>query len=172
MYGQVIKNIFRFIVFVLLQVLLLNKINFLGYLSPYLYVLFILLLPFETPGWALLVFSFLTGMTIDLFSGTSGLHAAAATFTGVIRPLAIKIVGEKPSYDITSQPGIRDMGVKWFLQYIIILVFIHHFVLNLLEVFSFHEFFQTLFRAVLSSVFTILTIFFIQTVFISQKRNA
>src|SRR5512135_3327450 len=115
MYGQVIKNIFRFIVLVLVQVLLLNKINFLGYLSPYLYVLFILLLPFETPGWALLVLSFLTGLTIDLFSGTPGLHAAASTFTGAVRPLAIKLVGEKPGYDITSQPGTRDMGLKWFL---------------------------------------------------------
>jgi rod shape-determining protein MreD len=171
MYGLVIKNILRFIALVLVQVLLLNKINFLGYLSPYLYILFILLLPFELYGWALLLIAFTTGLTVDFFTGTPGLHAAAATFAGFIRPLVIKLVGEKPDYDITSQPGISDMGTKWFIPYTISMVTIHHLVLNLLEVFSLNEFGQTLLRTIISSIFTILAIFLVQSVFQGKKER-
>jgi rod shape-determining protein MreD len=171
MYGVVTKNIVRFFVLILVQVLPLNKINFLGYLSPYLYILFILLLPFELKGWALLLLSFVTGLTVDFFSGTPGLHAAAATFAGFIRPLVIKLVGEKPEYDTTSQPGIRDMGTKWFIPYVITMVTIHHLVLNLLEVFSLNELVQTLLRTIISSIFTILSIIIVEYVFIPKKEK-
>lgn len=78
----VVTNIFRFIALVLIQVLIMNKVNFYGFLNPYIYILFILLLPFETPGWLLLVLSFSMGLTVDLFSGTLGLHAASSVFAG------------------------------------------------------------------------------------------
>lgn len=70
-----LRVIIRFFFYVLLQVLVLNHIRFGGYANPYLYVLFILMLPYEMPGWLLLVISFIMGYTIDLFSATPGIHA-------------------------------------------------------------------------------------------------
>lgn len=167
----VVINITRFLLLILLQVLVLNKINFYGFLNPYVYILFIFLLPFETPGWLLLSLSFLLGVTVDLFSGTLGLHAAASVFTGFVKPGVVKLVGEKPEYDITTQPTLREMGFKWFLAFSATMTFLHHLALNFIDVFSFKEFLQTLLRVFLSSAFTLLFILILQYIFTSRKEK-
>ncbi len=165
----VFQNIIRFLLLVLLQVLLLNKINLYGYLNPFVYILFILLLPFETPGWLLLVLSFITGFTIDIFSGTPGLHTAATVLAGFARPAVIKLVGEREEYDASMYPSLQNMGLKWFLTYTVILVFLHHAALNFLDVFSFTEFFRTLLRIIISTAFTVLFIILLQYIIVSRK---
>jgi hypothetical protein len=168
----VLANIARFVLLLMLQILVFNRIDFYGFLNPYIYILFILLLPFETPGWLLLLLSFITGFSVDLFNGTLGLHAAASVFAGFARPAIVKLVGEKPDYDITTQPTLREMGFKWFLAYAATLTFLHHLALNFIDVFSFREFWQTFLRVILSSVFTLLFILIIQYIFTSRKERS
>lgn len=165
----VLINIVKFVALVLIQVLIMNKINFYGYLNPYVYLLFILLLPFETQGWLLLLLSFGMGITVDLFSGTLGLHAASSVFAGFMRPVIIKLVGEKPEYDITTQPKLQQMGLKWFGAYALLMVFAHQLFLNMLDVFSFDEFWQTLLRVIASSLLTFLFIMLLEYIFAARK---
>jgi len=165
----VVTNIFRFIALVLIQVLVMNKIDFYGFLNPNIYILFILLLPFETPGWLLLVLSFSIGITVDLFSGTLGLNAASSVFAGFMRPFIIKFVGEKPEYDITTQPKLQQMGLKWFMAYAMLMIFAQTLFLNILDVFSFNEFWQTLLRVIVSSLFTFLFIMLFEYIFTPLK---
>jgi len=168
----VFNNIIRFVTLVLIQVLIMNKIDFYGFLNPYVYILFILLLPFETPGWLLLLLSFLIGLTVDVFSGTLGLHAASSVFAAYVRPIIIKLVGEKPEYDITTQPKLQQMGLKWFIAYALLMILAHHLFLNLLDVFSFNELWQTLLRVVVSSLFTFLFIMLFEYIFAPKKVKA
>ena len=163
-------NIVRFVVLVLLQVLLLNKINLGGYLNPYVYVLFIILLPFETPGWLLLLSSFFLGLSIDLFSGTIGIHTAAATFMGYTRPFVSRIIGSKKEYEPGINPGINDLGFIWFLTYSLILVFLHHFLFFFLEVFRIQEFFTTMWTVILSTLLSTLLIILIDFLFKKNTR--
>jgi hypothetical protein len=165
-------NIVRFFLLLVLQVLVLNRISFYGFLNPYAYILFILLLPFETPGWLLLLLSFASGLAVDLFSGTIGLHASASVFAGFVKPGIVKLVGEKPEYDITTQPTLREMGLKWFFAYAATMTFLHHLFLNFIDVFSFREFWQTLLRVILSSAFTLLFILLIEFIFTSRKEKS
>lgn len=167
----VLSNILRFVAVVLIQVLVMNKINFYGFLNPYIYILFILLLPFETPGWLLLLLSFLTGLTVDIFSGTLGLNAASSVFLGFVRPMVIKFVGEKPEYDITTQPQLQQMGLKWFIAYALLMIFAHHLFLNMLDVFSFDEFWQTLLRVIVSTLFTFIFIMLYEYIFAPKKEK-
>ncbi|MEI6061519.1 MAG: rod shape-determining protein MreD [Bacteroidota bacterium] len=167
----VFNNIFRFIFLVLIQVLFMNKINFYGFLNPYIYILFILLLPFETPGWLLLLLSFFIGLTVDLFTGTLGLHAASSVFAGYVRPAIIKLVGEKPEYDITTQPQLQQMGLKWFIAYALLMTIAHQLFLNMLDVFSLDEIWQTLLRVLVSSLFTFLFIMLFEYIFAPRKEK-
>ena len=167
----VVVNIARFFLLILLQVLVLNRISFFGFLNPYVYILFIFLLPFETPGWLVLILSFITGLSVDAFTGTMGLHTAAAVFAGFIKPGVVKLVGEKPDYDITTQPTMREMGFKWFLAYAATMTFLHHLALNFIDVFNFSEFWQTLFRVILSSIFSLIFILLLQFIFTSRKEK-
>ena len=163
-----IKNIVRFIVLVAVQVMVLNKIQFLGYLNPYLYILFILLLPFNTPPWLLLTSGFVLGLSVDFFTNTLGMHAAATVFIAFLRPYIIRLVSSQEEFEPTQSPGIKDMGFTWFFSYSLLLVLAHHLFYFYLEVFRLNELGTTFFRAVLSSAFTMLLM--IVSMYIFRKR--
>ncbi len=164
------KNILRFIILLLIQVLILNHIHFSGYINPYLYVLFILLLPFQTPHWLLLVAAFLMGISVDLFSNTPGMNAAASVFMAYIRPGVIRLLESGKNYEAGMTPGIRDLGFRWFFSYSLILILAHHFLLFYLEIFRLSEFFTTFSRVVLSTIFTLILVIITQYLFHTGKK--
>jgi rod shape-determining protein MreD len=82
MINSIIRYFIIFIILILLQVLLFNNIQFSGYINPYVYIMLILLLPVEIPAWSLLLISFFTGLTVDFFTGTPGMHASATLLSG------------------------------------------------------------------------------------------
>ena len=152
------RNIIRFIVLVLVQILVLNNIQISGYIVPNFYVLFILLMPFETPRWLLLPVAFALGISIDLFAQTPGMHAAATVFIAFLRPWVLEMSSPRDGYESGTFPRLYYYGFQWFLRYTVILVLAHHFVLFYIEVFRFTEFFSTLLRVLLSSLFSIILI--------------
>jgi rod shape-determining protein MreD len=142
----------------LLQILVLNHINLGGFINPYIYVLFLLILPFEIPGWALLLVSFGTGFTIDWFSHTAGMHTFTCTLVGYLRIHILKMFAPRDGYESGIQPNARFMGFNWFIRYATVIVVVHHFVLFFVESFTFHLFFATLLRIILSSIATLVII--------------
>ncbi len=170
MINEVIRNILRFLFLVLLQVLILNNIQLSGYLNPFLYVLFILMLPFQTPKWLVLVLAFVLGISVDMFSDTGGLHAASSVLMAFLRQPILKLISPREGYDVMQKPTIQQFGFGWFFSYAGILVFVHHLFLFYMEVFHFAEFFSTFFRVILSSIFT-LTLVFISQFFFSKHKT-
>ncbi|MBI4947594.1 MAG: rod shape-determining protein MreD [Bacteroidetes bacterium] len=170
MINEIIKNIIRFLFLVVFQVLILNNIQLSGYLNPFLYILFILMLPFQTPNWLMLVLAFTIGISIDMFSDTGGLHAAASVFMAFLRNPILKLIAPRDGYDVVQKPTIQQFGFGWFFSYTGILVFVHHFFLFYMEAFHFTEFFSTFFRVILSSIFT-LTLVVIGQLFFSNSKS-
>jgi rod shape-determining protein MreD len=164
-----LKNIGRFFFLVFFQILILNNIQFSGYITPYFYIYFILLLPFETPRWLLLSAAFLLGITIDIFSNTPGLNAAACVLMAFIRPFLITSISSGTEFMIGTHPSLKNQGLKWFAYYSVILVLCHHFALFYLEIFRFSEFFHTFLRVLLSSAFTLLLVFISEYLFYSRE---
>ncbi len=159
----VLQNIFRFILLVLTQVLVLNNIQFLGFINPYIYILFILSLPVLTPRWFSLILAFALGLTIDMFLNTMGMHAFTAVLIAFLRNGVIKLFtsleeGNNPT------PSFHTFGVSAYIKYVVLLVFIQHFILFYLEAFTFTNFWFTLVKIILSSVVTILLILGIQSI--------
>ncbi|MCD6202630.1 MAG: rod shape-determining protein MreD [Bacteroidales bacterium] len=157
-----INHLFRytllFIILVLVQILILDNLQISSFVVPFLYVLFILMLPFEIPGWLLLLMAFFTGFVMDLFEHTYGIHTSATLLMAWFRPGVLKLIAPQDGYVPNSEPMIRDYGFSWFMKYSVILVFLHHAILFYFEVFTFHHFFTTLFRVFISSFFTIFLI--------------
>jgi len=164
-----VRNIVRFVLLVLLQVLVLNNMNLMGYMNPYVYILFILLLPADISGSLLLILAFLTGLTVDFFGNTLGLNAAATVLMAFARPGILNVFFKNIEFGQGEEPGISKMGVGKFLRYTFVLVVIHHTAFFFLEVFSFAEFGETLYRIGISSVFSTLIIFIL--VFLFGKRK-
>lgn len=154
----IIRNIVRFLVVILFQVLVMDNVMINGYLIPQIYLLFILLMPFETPRWAQLLSGFLLGMGIDLFLNTPGMHTFATVAVAFVRPYFLNLLAPRDGYEPDSYPRIHYYGFLWFLKYTLVIVLIHHFVLFYLEVFHLKDFLSTLLRVILSAILSTSTI--------------
>ena len=169
MNKKLIGNIVRFVLLALAQVYIFNKIQVIGYINPQVYILFILMLPYEIAGFWLLTLAFMMGLSVDFFMHTPGMHAAASVFLAFLRPGVIRLVGRKDDLEPMQYPNIRDSGTGWFLAYTIILVFLHHLFLFSLEVFRLSEILQILLKVLINTVLTSLIIMLIQFLFYSRK---
>ena len=152
------RNILRFIVVVAFQVLVMDNVMLNGYMVPYVYLLFILLMPFETPRWIVLLSGFALGLTIDLWEHTPGMHTAATVLIAFIRPYFLSLMSPRDGYEPETFPRIYYYGFAWFLKYTFLMVFIHHLVLFYLEVFQLQNFLSTLSRVILSTILSASTI--------------
>jgi rod shape-determining protein MreD len=162
MINSILRFSLIFILLILLQVVLFNNIQFSGYINPYIYIMFILLLPVEIPSWLLLLLSFGTGTIIDLFSGSPGMHSSATVLAGFLRPYILRIVSPRDGYEARSEASMLNYGFRWFLAYSVLMVLVHHTALFYLEVFRFADFFRTMLRVILSSLFTVTFIVLIE----------
>lgn len=168
---EIIRNGLRFVLLILLQVILVQNINLGAYVILFPYVLFILMLPFETNKHLVLFLSFLLGVVIDFFYDSSGIHTSACTLIGFIRPYVLKYIAPRDGYDIGVSPVVQDMGLEWFIRYAGTLILAHHLFVFYLEIFKFSEFFGTLLRVVLSSLGTFGIIYSLQLIFIPNASR-
>jgi rod shape-determining protein MreD len=152
--NKTIKFIILFILLILLQILLFNNIQFSGYVNPYVYVMFIIVLPIGLPTWAVLLISFFTGFTVDAFSGTMGVHTAATVMAGFVKPYLLTLNLTHESNNPQTTLSIKNYGLRWFILFTLMIVLVHHLTLFFVEVFRFSGFFRTLLRALLSTLFT------------------
>ena len=149
-----VQIIVQFVVVLLLQLLLFNNIRFSGFINPYVYVLFFILLPFDFSKTLMLVLALVMGLILDLFMGTPGVHSLATVLIAFIRPGVLNLIAPHDGYNLNVLPRVSQMGLIWFVKYVAIMVLIHHLVFFYAEVFSFSHFFFTLLKVLLSSVFT------------------
>ena len=155
--NLLIKYFVMFISLVLIQILILNQVQIGGFINPYIYILFIILLPLNTPRYAVLLLGFVLGLTIDIFMNSLGIHAAACVFIAYMRPVIVRLISDREE-DRSEYPGLHQNKLIWFLSYVSIMVVLHHIILFYIEVFTFSGFFQTLYHVVISSLFSIFII--------------
>lgn len=158
----VFQIIIRFILLVLVQIFVLDNIQFMGYINPMIYILFVLSLPVKFPKWIALLSAFGMGLIIDIYSNTLGMHTFATVFLAFVRnPIMNLIV----SFDegVNPVPSFKTFGVNNYVKYLLATVFIHHFTLFFIESFSFTGFTFTLLKIIISSIVTIALILLIQT---------
>lgn len=162
MIGEIIQHVFRFFLLVFIQVLVLNQIvlpaPLNGYLNPYLYVLFILMLPVNINKLLLLVLCFVCGLTIDIFSSTAGMHASACLFVGLARPAFLNVIAPREGYESTLKLTLSAMGLSTFLVYTSVMVLLHHCILYLIEAFSLLHVGDLLLRIIASAISTLMLI--------------
>jgi|SRR6218665_274756 len=154
MNSAVLVNIARFILLLAAQILIFNNINFLGYINPYPYMLFIILYPVNGNKYGLLLASFFLGIIMDLFCNSGGVHAAACIVLAFCRPYIFKFsFGLSYEYQTVR---LNDVLTPERFSFILIAVVIHHLVLFLLEVFKLNFLLEILLKTLLSTLFTII----------------
>ena len=160
--NKAIQHITRFFILAALQVLILNNIQISGYLSPYVYILFVMLLPAKMPTAMVLGLAFIMGFTMDVFADSYGIHTAATVLLAYIRPSILSLVSIKGGEDLEAI-SIKQLRLGRFFTYTGILCLIHHFTLFYLEAFRWSEFLDTFGRAFFSTLVSLLLILLIES---------
>lgn len=171
MAKSLLINIIRFILLIILQVTLFKNIGYYNIAAPFPYILFILLLPLGISNILLYLIAFGTGLTIDSFYDTIGLHASACVALAYFRIFFLNITLEADQISSFITPNLGNMKFKWFATYIVFATLVQHLVLFLIEAFTFQNIIQTIFGAILSSVFSIAIIFVISLLTYSGKNK-
>lgn len=164
------RNIIYFIVLVLVQVLILNNIHFMRLVTPFLYLYFIVKLPVGISTSTVTFASFLLGLTIDIFSNTPGMHAAACTLAGFTRPTIIRLLMGDDLPDALF-PSYKTFGYGGFFRLVIVLVVIHHLTLFLLESLTLFDPLFLLIRIVASIIMTTLLICIVEAFNVEAQKN-
>lgn len=165
--SDLVKNIFRLAIFVVVQVYVLDKLPPLHrFVIPILYYLFILWLPFSLNRLSLLLIGFVTGLLLDYFKQTPGLHAAACVLIAYVRPFIVSILIPKDTAEFNyREPSAGSMGWAPYAVYVIILTVLHHTYLTLLEWLQFGTFLDFIIKVFSTTGISLLLVFTVELLF-------
>lgn len=170
--SDLLKNIIRLALFILIQVFVLNAIPALHYsINPYLYFLFILWLPFSLSRFWLMVLGFITGITLDYFTHTPGLHAAPCVLIAYLRPFLVNILIPQQGAEMNyKEPSIKSLGLAPYATYIVLLTVIHHGFLFTLEAYQFGNFWYLVVKTLASSLISLILILLVELLFNRKQK--
>ncbi len=166
MNSHFIKYLGLLPLYVLLQVLVLNEVLFSAYINPFLYVMLIISLPLKTPKWFLLIYAFLLGFSVDIFSGSLGFHSTATILIAFTKPIISKITIPHNILGDTDEITLQKVGYKSYITFSIFLILIHNSCLFITEHLSFNF---ALFGKILASSVATLIIILITQLFQRDK---
>jgi len=167
----IIRQLISCLVYILVQVFFIRHfVLFDGWAVCYIYVGFLLMLPFEIDTVILILIGAFVGLITDIFYDTLGIHTAACVFIMFLRPYIIKMLNPRGGYDDNPIISLSYMGISWYLSYIFILVLIHHLVLFIVEASSFNFMLPAILKAIFSSIFTVLMLMISQFLFYRNEK--
>jgi rod shape-determining protein MreD len=167
-----VKNIIRFSLFILVQVFVLDKIHLHQMVTPYLYFLFIIWLPFRMGRTQLMLLAFALGFAMDNFRHHPGFHTAACVLIAYIRPFLVNILIPQEGADSNyEEPSFKSLGgIIQYMVFISVLTFIHHGWLFLLEAWQFGNIWYFLVKTVLSTLLSLFLIIIAEMLFTRQQK--
>lgn len=168
--ANILINALRFILFAFVQVVVLNNLELGWGIYPMLYPLFILLLPFNMGPTTLMIFAFVFGYVIDVFSNTFGLHASSAVFLAYMRPYIFKLFAPRDGYESMDESSIYTMGSRWFFYVYGTMLLIHHAWFFVFELFKWNEWLLFFRKLILSVPASFILSLIVQYIFVSKKK--
>ncbi len=164
-------KIFLLAIFLLLlQIFVLNNINYSHSINPYLYITIIFIFPLYKNRFIILLVSFFYGLTLDFFTDTGGIHAFSLLFIAYLRLFFIKLFFKKKKIDYLLF-NLHSEAFGQVFNYVVTLTVIHHFILISLDNFSFQNTGTVVLNTLYSSTFTLVLYFLGSYIFRKKKLN-
>lgn len=170
--SSLIKYFIRFALFILVQVFVLDRIHLHQMVTPYIYFLFLIWLPFNMGRTQQMLIAFLLGFTLDSFHHQPGFHSAACVLIAYVRPFLINILIPQEGADTNyNEPSFTSIGgILPYMVFISVLTFIHHAWLFFLEAWQFGNIWYFLVKTLLSTVLSLLLIIITELLFVRKQK--
>ena len=163
MNSQILKMMGSFVFLILAQVLLFNQMNIFGFVNPMLYLLFLVMYPFDLNQTFYIFIGFLLGFFIDFISQTGGAHTIASLSVSYLRPIIMKY-----SYGLTSERPksiITDPRKTNNFVFLLIFISVHHFIYFAIAYFSADAFLLIIKNSLLTMIFSLILILLISSLY-------
>ncbi|MCH7410615.1 rod shape-determining protein MreD [Belliella sp. DSM 111904] len=160
-----------FILFSLVQIIVLKNLVLFGTAFCFLHVLFLLLLPIETKTIPSLFIGFVLGLFVDLFYDTIGIHTASMLVIAFLRSPWIKILTPTGGYDDNMRPTLLNVGFGWFSTYSLPLLLIYNLVFFFIENLGTDLFFPVVQKIIASTIFVFVMSIIVQLLFYRRRRG-
>lgn len=174
MSPDIVRYIWRIIILLLVQTILINSLSVNRWIDPQIYILAFIDFPIFFSSHFLLLIAIFVGLMMDMLLGTLGIHALACLVTAYIRPFVLRLLKPKDGYDSLEYPNLKSHGWPWYFTFCMIQLFAFHFSLFFVEKYSLQGFFGTFFRAITCSLIAVIVVmmfkFFRQTKSIKDDR--
>ena len=170
--SALLRNIIRFVLFILVQVYIFNKVPPVHqFVKPYIYFLFILWLPFNMSRAGQMLVAFIFGLTFDYFSGTPGLHAAPCVLIAYLRPFLLNLLIPQETTQLSfAEPSVKSMGWGSYATYVLILTFMHTALLVFIEWMEFGDFLYFIGKVTATTLLSLILIFITEMIFPRQGK--
>jgi len=164
------KNIITVLGVLFFQLMILSRLNISQSLSPLVYPILLLTVVRNVNRSIFLLIGFGLGFFVDIFSNTGGAHSVACTVIAFVRPIFLSSLGPMDIGSDQIKPSILSLGIKTFAVYAMSMLAIHHIIFFILEVFTFNNFHETIFRIFLSLLISWLLVMSLQFLFNGKRR--
>ena len=151
------KQIGRYILVMLLQVLLFDQLQLWGACHPYIYLLCLLMMPITLSPIVDMLIGAGIGLIMDVFCNSLGIHTASCILIMFLRPYLLGVILNDKDR-LNEQVSLRAIGMEGFIKYTVTLVLIHHLTVFSLAAWSWHHIGFVLLETLVSSAITIFVI--------------
>jgi rod shape-determining protein MreD len=171
MTRSVFKFILHFFILTIIQQFVLDNIFLFNMVHPYIYLSLILMLPININRYLLILIALAYGFVMDMLSFSYGLHTCTMVLLGFLRPYLMRLFVSEEQIEQNIEVHLTTLGARRYLFYLLIMLFIHHSLLNFLQVFSFREYFLTFYKTMLNVLASILIIVVYDLTFFVKTRT-
>ena len=165
------RNIGRFVLLMLIQLLVLDNVYLGGYVMPMLYVLFILMLPTSLGRVPMLLVAFGTGLVVDIMAGALGFHMLACTVVAMVRIIFADRILTRGENVVIETPSVISVTPQYFISYLLLLMALFYLIFYSIELFGFRGFGDVLLATICSTVVTTLLAVLYQYAFLRRKKE-
>ena len=157
-----LKYIVYALVLILIQVLVCKHIVLGSASDPYLdvliYPLLLIILPVNTPAALVVIIGFISGIGVDIFYDSPGVHTSALVFTAFIRKPLLNFLEPRIGYAVDDVPLRVSPSDYWYYLYAGILLLVHILLYYLISFFSLSYIIDILLKSVLTFLVSMLLI--------------
>lgn len=171
MTGGILKYLLYFLLLFAADIFIVSQVQVTVYADAHIYLMFLLLLPVRSSRSLLIITGFFSGLIMDVFLNTGGLHAAATTLMALARILILPMFMSVEDYDNNNAPTLSVMGSGRYLFFTAVMVLIHHTAYFILEVFDHASVLQLIVKIIISTVVSVLMMFLIQLFFAKKSTS-
>ncbi len=153
------------------QVVNFNNICLFNIAIPIIFIYFIVRLPISININIAMTIAFITGLIVDIFSDTQGIHALSCTLISFNKRNILRLYITRDDDISDDEVTIKTIGFSAYFKYLLTIVLLYCTLVFSIEAFTFFNILQLFLRIICSTLFSFLLILGFERILNSRSEK-